>query len=289
MAAEYGAEWRSYCVYAGRHLPEDALSDEHVIPKSLGGGNSTLIRASRELNSRFGREIDGKIANDPIIQFGRRDANARGHSGTPPIPRWKGLRPWKSGPFDASKECFNIDFPTTGGPTLYDTRRGRGASNEVLVDRALVATNLQIDSDARAKFCAKTLLGIGWRLFGPHLLSAVSVNDLRAFLGVEGGAGSADFRMTYLDPFVADTEAARSYVKMIEKNLVRARTTTILARETDGELEWSLACVGYFVGSLVLPTTARLLPAEILPEGGLLLIAGRGTLQREVLAGLEAG
>jgi len=146
----------------------------------------------------------------------------------------------------------------------------------------------QIDHDARAKFCAKTLLGVGWRLFGPRLLSAVGTNDLRAFLGVEGAAGTPGFRMRYLDPFVADTEEANAYVKRLEKAMVRERTTTIFLRENNDELAWSVACVGYYVGSLVVPTMARLLPTEVPPEGGLLLTIGRGTLQREVFADLGA-
>ena len=76
----FAPEWKNFCVYTGKHLPDVDLNDEHVIPKSLGGFRSTVIRASRELNSQFATTIDARIANDAMVQFGRRDANARGHS-----------------------------------------------------------------------------------------------------------------------------------------------------------------------------------------------------------------
>ena len=47
-------EWRNYCVYSGKFLPDAALSKEDVIPKSLGGNQFTVIFASRTLNSTFG-------------------------------------------------------------------------------------------------------------------------------------------------------------------------------------------------------------------------------------------
>jgi hypothetical protein len=76
-----GPEWRNYCIYSDCYLPEIAMSAEHVIPRSLGGSGATVIRCSKAINSRLGHEIDGKLANDTLIMFGRRDADARGNSG----------------------------------------------------------------------------------------------------------------------------------------------------------------------------------------------------------------
>jgi hypothetical protein len=73
-------DWRNYCIYSGRHLPDAALSDEHVIPVSLGGSRSTMIRTSRHLNSTLGTTIDARIVHDSMVQFGRRDADARGQA-----------------------------------------------------------------------------------------------------------------------------------------------------------------------------------------------------------------
>ena len=281
MSDRVKSEWRSYCIYSGRHLPEDALSDEHAIPMSLGGGRSTLIRVSKKLNNELGTKIDGAIANDPLVQFGRRDADARGHSRKPVVPRWKGARPWQSGPIDASPERLNVDFPATGSPEIYDRRSGKAVASNIFNRTALLVPNLQIDSDARLKFCIKTLLGVGWKVFGPKLLSSINTGALRTCLGIKEAPLSEPVRLRYLDPFVAPDEHA--YVKMIEQNLVRECATTILARENQTELEWSVSCVGHYVGSIVVQTNSRVLPAEIPDDGGLLLIAAPGTLKRVVV------
>src|SRR5438552_2748071 len=95
--ARVDPEWRNFCVYSGQWLPKCALSAEHVIPRSLGGSAATVIRCSKTINSRLGHEIDGKVANDPILAFGRRDADARGNSGRAPRAILKRAAAWKRG------------------------------------------------------------------------------------------------------------------------------------------------------------------------------------------------
>lgn len=272
--------WRDYCVYSGRHLPDEALSKEHVIPMSLGGGRSTVIRASAVLNNRFAREIDARIAADPMVQFGRRDADARGHSRRSPVPRWTRAQPWRnSDPMPTGHGRLNVDFPKTGGPVVYDTSKGRPVGRDVWNGQVLL-TRLEIDVEARLKFCLKTLLGVGWRVFGPALLDAVPVEDVRSVLGVEGVNPTAGLRMSYLDPLAVQEPAARRYVSALKGALVASGKTTLLLRQADGEIEWSVACVGHYLGSLVLPAYADLSDAP--KTGGLLFTADRGGLRREL-------
>jgi hypothetical protein len=40
-------------------------------------------------NSDMGSQIDGRIANAPLIMLARRNADARGHGKKPPTPVWK--------------------------------------------------------------------------------------------------------------------------------------------------------------------------------------------------------
>jgi hypothetical protein len=273
-------EWRSYCVYAGRHLPPDAMDDEHVIPLSLGGGRSTVIRASKALNNRFAREIDAKVANDPLIVFGRRDAKAKGHSRKMPVPRWRDARPRTSGPLMGSPERINIDFPPGRPVQYYDRRRGQPVPASAF-STALMAP-LQLESDARLLFCLKTLLGVGWRVFGPRLQEALYADDVRARLGVDGIEPSDQFSMRFVDPGTPRSDEGHAYVAHLERNLVEPLRTTMLARETDTHLEWSVACVGYFVGLVILPLRARLLPPTVGAGAGLFLLAGRGSLRPEI-------
>jgi hypothetical protein len=124
--ARLALDWRNYCVYSGKHLPDAAMNNEHVIPKSLGGSRSTIIRASHTLNSRFATTIDAPITKDPVVQFGRRDANARGHSRKIPVATIKDARVWKSGaPWYENERRYNLEVPKGGPPKVYDTKAGR--------------------------------------------------------------------------------------------------------------------------------------------------------------------
>ena len=68
-------------VFRGKHLLDEELNDEQVIPKSLGGGRSTVIRvgAGAELKACDRDRVN--IANDQIVVFGRQDTDAHGHRG----------------------------------------------------------------------------------------------------------------------------------------------------------------------------------------------------------------
>jgi hypothetical protein len=249
--------WKDYCVYSGRRLPEAALSDEHVIPKSLGGGPSTIIRASRALNSRFGTEIDGKVARDPLIQFGRRDAGARGQSGKATVPRWKhghaGVLAMRSG----ARGRYNADIGGSGFPILFDTATGRHVPWGAHGDEALVF-KLEIDHEARRRFVLKTLLGVGWRLFGPALLDSIDVETIRTQLGVEEDVANGALQVPFADPMLRPGDAAgEARLVAIERALIRPGATTIMMTQ-DSFLEWSVACCGHMVGVVSVPLLSRL-------------------------------
>lgn len=127
------ADWRNYCIYSGRHLPDAALTYEHVISKALGGNRFTGIRASGELNSKFGSTIDGRIARGPMVQFGRRDANARGHSRKMPVATIEGARAWKSGdPWGEGETRYRLEIQKSGPPKIFDTKSRTFVSPNVL-------------------------------------------------------------------------------------------------------------------------------------------------------------
>ncbi len=53
----------TYCPYCNAIGSVD-LTDEHVIPKSIGGDSRTLIRVCRSCNNTIGREIDALLSSD---------------------------------------------------------------------------------------------------------------------------------------------------------------------------------------------------------------------------------
>lgn len=271
-------EWRNYCIYSGNHLPEGALSAEHVIPRSLGGSGATVIRCSQQVNSRLGHEIDGKLANDPIVMFGRRDADARGNSGKQPRAILRRTTAWKRGQPFQPQPRYNIEVPAGGQPAkVYDTRTGKHLPSSVFADTGF-HFNLAVDSNLRLKFVAKSLLGLGWKLFGPRFLSTEPIDSLRCLIGTRK---ESSIKLYYADPFSLTNDPAREAFKILEEKLVRTNRTTILMRYTEFGLEWSVNCVGYFIGSLIYPTKQILLSSDIQRNAGLLLTVTRDSLLSE--------
>jgi len=289
--ARLPADWRNYCIYSGRHLPDATLNYEHVISKALGGYRSTVIRVSRELNSKFGATIDGPIANDAMVLFGRRDADSRGHSGKKPVAVIKGARAWKRGdPLGEGETRYRLEIPASGSPTILDTKSRAQLSPSILANTGFVVPDWKIDHVARLRFTVKTLLGVGWKFFQTDLLSAINVDQLRALLTAdlalspERGEGS----FGYADPFLIKPEHRDTHpLKKIEPALIRKGLTTILIREYDQTLEWSIACLGHLVGSVWVPLRAPLLRGDVQPRGGLRLVIGRNHLEPQLVAPIE--
>ncbi len=284
------SEWNNYCIYSGRFLPDSALSDEHVIPKSLGGNRSTVVRVARDLNSRFAHTIDAPITRDPMVQFGRRDAEAKGHSRKKPRAIWKGARAWKEGePWGAGAARFNIEFPEVGAPKIYDTKSGKFISSNVLADTGFIIPNLQFDHVARLKFTLKTMIGVCWKMFRTDFLEAVDIELLRNILiaDIEISATEREGGITYSDPFlIAASEREAHPLTKIEKIVVCKGETTMLIRELDGAVEWTVSCLGYLIGSVRVPIARSLVSRDVHPNGGIKLTVRRDRLGPELVASI---
>jgi hypothetical protein len=285
------SEWRNFCIYSGRHLPDAALTYEHVIPKSCGGNRSTIIPAARELNSKFGSAIDGPISNDAMVQFGRRDAKARGHSGKRPVATINGARAWKRGePWGEGETRYRLEIPKEGPPKIFDTKSRTFSPPSVLADTGFVVPNWRIDHVARLRFTIKTLLGVGWKFFQTDLLAAIDVDQLRALLTASLGLSPepGKVKIGYANPFLVKPEDREVHpLTKIEPALIRKGETAILMREYDDTFEWSIACFGYLIGSIWVPLRAPLLKGDIRSKGGLRLVVRRDSLERQPVAPIE--
>ncbi|WP_420970863.1 hypothetical protein [Bradyrhizobium sp. B120] len=253
------------------------MSAEHVIPRSLGGSGATVIRCSKAINSRLGHEIDGKLANDALIMFGRRDADARGNSRQRPEALLKRTTAWKGGePTGNAQPRYNIEVP--GGnqsATVYDTRTGKYLPPTVFNDTGFVFT-MNIDSEVRSKFLAKTLLGMGWKLFGESFLATEPIDSLRWKIGTSGSPGTS---LYYLDQFtIGENSPVKNAFQCLQDQVTRPNRTTALVRHTEFGVEWSVSCVGHFVGSLIYPTRRWLLPDGFALNSGLRVTVARDRL-----------
>jgi hypothetical protein len=285
------AEWRNYCVYSGRHLPDAALSEEHVIPTALGGFRSTAIRASRALNSTFGTTIDARIASDAMVQFGRRDTDARGRSGKTPVATIEGARAWKRGdPWGVGETRYRLEIQKSGPPKILDTKSRALLPPSILSNTGFIVPNWKIDHVARLRFTIKTLLGVGWKFFQTDLLPTIDMDQLRILLTKDFALSNEhrEGRFGYANPFLIRPEDRDTHpLKKIEPALIRKGLTTILIREYDQTLEWSIACLGYLVGIVWVPLRASLLKGDLQPRGGLRLVIKRDQLEPQLVPPIE--
>jgi hypothetical protein len=58
-----------WCPYTDREIDECESNLEHILPIALGGCDAFTIGVVRSANSTIGSEIDGALANDPLIAF----------------------------------------------------------------------------------------------------------------------------------------------------------------------------------------------------------------------------
>ncbi len=93
----------------------------------------------------------------------------------------------------------------------------------------------------------------------------------------------------YANPFLIRPENRETHpLKKIEPALVRKGVTTILIREYDQTLEWSVVCLGYLVGSVWAPLRSPLLKGDVQPRGGIRLVVARGRLEPELLSPIRS-
>jgi len=159
-----------------------------------------------------------------------------------------------------------------------------------LANTGFVVPEWKIDHVARLRFTVKTLLGVGWKFFQTELLAAINVDQLQTLLTAdfalspERGEGS----LGYADPFLIKPEHHDTHpLKKIEPALIRKGLTTILIREYDQTLEWSIACLGYLIGSVWVPLRTPLLRSDVPLGGGLRLVIARHHLEPQLVASIE--
>lgn len=80
-----------YCTYHNiYHKATDILTDEHIIPTSLGGSDELVIPACKHANDQMGSIVDAALIDNPMMAIERLSLNLKGHSGQEPSVRFKG-------------------------------------------------------------------------------------------------------------------------------------------------------------------------------------------------------
>jgi len=273
--------WTDYCIYSGKHCSKDTLSLEHVFPKSLGGRASATIRVCRKLNNQFGTEIDGRLMKDAMIQFARMNSGTTGNSGKKPTAVLKNAQAWKGGRPNPDSKMYTLTHEKGQTMKVFDPISRSYMPSNMINEYGFVIKDMNIEHAARFKFTVKTLLGLGWKYFRADILDAIDTNVLRKLLtqnitittkGNEGG-------ISYVDPFLVKSGTPQlTAIEEIQKRLIRDKISTVLVREIEARLEWSVSVLGTYVGTIQIPLDKSLIKLSKEHTGILRLDIRKGSL-----------
>jgi hypothetical protein len=263
-----------YCIYTDREVETASGNWDHIIPLSLGGLNQFCVWADKTFNSKMGEKIDGAIANDALIVFARREADARGHSGSEPIPKWR----------DSKFEGRPVQV-TFGkeGMRIWDARSKTYVDEEYFAGKE-IRSNFSMDRFASIRFVAKVALGGGYSVYGELIRSAVDCEELRrlASLDIEAARKDPNYFSSKLSvcdrfhPDVHNSPEAAMYKALCE---FTQRSTFICVPHQDS-ISFHVGVVGVYLGSVVCPANTSELPNDGLHDVGHAVLLSPGSIEK---------
>jgi hypothetical protein len=148
-----------WCPYTDRELEPKETTPEHIVPLSLGGCDELVIPVHGATNARLGTEIDGKITDDFLVKFLRRESDARGHSGRRPEVIFK----------NATFEGRPAQVQFLGGnnlPLVWDARSATYLDPEKIGKSLTI--QWKMDRSLIMRFAAKVALSAGYFSLGDY-------------------------------------------------------------------------------------------------------------------------
>lgn len=164
----------TYCIYTDKVFPKKEMTREHIIPISLGGVNGFEVLVEKEINKFFGSNVDGKIANDVLIQLDRKNADARGHSNKPVLPIWTNVKIIETG------EPLQIKFEKPG-LTKFISPISKREIEKAELNGKNISISLKLDAIVSFQFTAKVALAAGYFIYGDLFKNFADTESLRKF------------------------------------------------------------------------------------------------------------
>jgi hypothetical protein len=160
-----------WCPYTDQELELNETTPEHIIPMSLGGCNQLVLPVHLATNAILGSEIDGKITQDFVVRFLRREFDARGHSGKKPEVIFK----------NATFEGRPAQVQFLGGdklPRIWDARSASYVDEETIAGKQLTIA-FEHDRSLIVRFAAKVALSAGYFALGDYWRQYVDHSQAR--------------------------------------------------------------------------------------------------------------
>ena len=157
-----------WCPYTDQELVLANTSPEHIFPLALGGNDQFVLPVCKTFNSKAGSDIDGVLANDPLLLMLRDRYDVRGHSRKRPV--FSDGR----GRHVATGEPLHVALDQRDGlklwsPKLKEHVRWPGPVN----------MNFKISLDSGMRFVAKVALSAGYFAYGEEFRRCVKHVDFR--------------------------------------------------------------------------------------------------------------
>lgn len=251
-----GTPARCWCPYLGEELNADQTSKEHVIPLALGGSDSFVIRADKEMNSTLGSAIDGALANEFPTAIRRVHFNARGHTGAPPVARLKKTKRL------SNDDPLQIAF-SKEKVEVWDAKKQRAIDTTELGD-ATFSSTFTINRFSRIRFMSKVALASGHFIYGNAFRTSFRHEELRATMRLEKFDPGifSHFRLRLYDEFSSiDPLDARQ--TMLDKNFCGSiNGSCVMVIPGPSSVGFVVGILGHWIGTLNVPANTNDLPIE---------------------------
>ncbi|MBS4049312.1 MAG: hypothetical protein KG075_23405 [Alphaproteobacteria bacterium] len=263
-----------YCVYTDTDVPESAGNLDHVFPLSLGGLDSCQIWADRNFNSDVGSRVDGAVANDFLVMFARQAADARGHTNKPPVPIFRKSK--------MDGKPVQVSFGKEKS-TVWDAMTRKDIPDENVAGK-LLSSEFKVDRAVTARFLAKVTLGAGYFIFADAFRKAVDCEELRLIINVDVARDRHDQRFWGMETKICDrwhpdrhrTEAGRLAKTCCEV----IRRSIFIVQYSPASVVFHVGVLGQYIGSVIMPVKADVLPRDGGFMGGHVLVLGPGEMER---------
>lgn len=264
-----------YCIYTDSDVPVGSGNSDHIIPLSLGGLNGFEIWSDAAFNSYVGSKVDGAIANDFLVMLARRNADARGHSNTPPVPVWK------RSTMDGKPVQIKLGRDKIEG---WDSRARAPIAEEELEGRT-IQSNLTIDKFAAMRFAAKVALGSAYFIYGDAIRTALDCAELRKLIMLDPDAARADTslipdKVTVCDRFHPDANGGSAEAMMFRALCEFTSRSTLLSVPHQDSISFHIGVVGMFMASVICPADTSGLPIGGLHDVGHAILLAPGAIER---------
>ena len=146
---------------------------EHIIPLSLGGKNGFTIQVKATANAELGKELDGALNKDFLINTIRRKKGYKGHSKE--IPKYK---------VDATIEGTNerVVVYYEGKENYLFNPGTRKRYTEEEKRQIILNPVVPYDRFIRIRFAAKVILGAGYFIYGERFRKYADHKNLRRIM-----------------------------------------------------------------------------------------------------------